>query len=287
MRRILALILAAVMLTAVCVPVQAEAYTFYVTLSADDVKGGERLCLTVNFGELPTVGLCGCEMQIKYDKDVITFAKAEVEGFPKDTGWMTAVKTKNGVATVNTFDDAAVVTHVYDGTEACIKLYFDTVKGTARTVSFEVVSGSVQGCYFDKGIISYNGFGGSTACEIYSFPTLSGDGWYLNDGYLYCEADTVIGDVSVEGTVIGKGDADTFATGDVFVTEQYRDIAVGVLYDVNADGYVTTADCVALRLYIKLEAAPSDSAFIAADVNMDGALTAADTLLFLAYLSER
>ncbi len=287
MKKIIALLLA-FMLAVLCVPVQAASYVFSVKLSADDVKSGEQLCLTVDFGRLPTVGLCGFELQIKYDKDALSFVKAEASGFPAEGAWMAAPRAKDGVVTVNTFDDKDGVTHVYDGTKACVKLYFDTAAGTAKQLGFEIVANSVSGCYFDgTSIQPLLGSGTGTECELYSFPTQSGEGWYFNDGYLYCEPDTAVGAVGVDGKVAGKSDTDTFTTGDIFVSELYRDIVVGVLYDVNGDSYVTTADCLALKLYIKRGKAPNGGAFAAADVNMDGELGAADVLLFLSHLSEK
>lgn len=292
MKKITALFLAILCLVSasLCALPVAAAPSFSVTLSAPtEVKWGEQICVTVSLSSIPTVGICGFDIELDCDTELLTFDRAAVSGLPSESWTMAGRTSKNGYI-LSVFDDFSdTPTHIYAGTAVQVKLYFKANKAQSGTATVSAQTfGSVTGSYYDgKEVVPMSGTGNKVDIFVYSYPTeVKGDGWQVLGGYLYCDPDMTAERVDHDdGYIYGKDGSDPIFTGDSFVVPGYSPIPVGVRFDVNGDGIVTTADYLSMKKYTQNGAFPDNGSFAASDVNFDGVITAADAVLFRVKLS--
>ncbi len=253
-----------------------------------ELKSGEQLCVTVTFKSLPTVGVCGLNLELAYDTRYLTYDSAELVDFPSKD-WMVAGKAVSDGCVINAFDEYFEA-HLLSGTKAKINLYFSTKENVnvKETLSAKSV-GSVTGCFYNGSeIVSVMGAGGETEVYLYRYYPggMSGDGWKLTGEYINCEPTVTAGDIKYQnGYVQGKSGDDILVTGDLFVIDGYKPIPIGVHYDVNGDGEVTTVDYLLMKKYLKSGVFPANGSFAACDVNTDGTVGTLDALLFRTVLS--
>ncbi len=292
MKKIIALVLSLVLLisaTAFAVPATAAPSFSIVASAPKELQSGERLCVTVSLGSVPSVGICGFDMEFDYDTKILTYDGAEIEGF-SDAKWIVAGRAVSDGCSVSVFNDfTSTPAHVYSNETARVKLYFKTKAGENANVSISAQSfGSVSGCYHDGSeIIQMAGIGNAISVYVYTLPPVTrGDGWYLSGEYLYCAPNMTANDITHDdGYILGKDGNSPIRTGDLFITNGYKPVPVGVRFDVNGDGMVGSTDYMLMKLYAKTNSFPANGSFAACDANADGVVSTLDAVLFRTVLA--
>ncbi len=289
MKRITALIFAAAFMLMTAFPVCAAA-PFSVVLSApQEITAGELLCVTVSFENIPSYGICGVDMFFDFDTSCIAYDSVELVDFP-DGRWLAAGRKTSGGCAISVFDDFSnTFSHIQQGSNACIKIYFTTNPNAGKLVDISLQGdGAVSGsCYRNGEVASVNGSGNMVSVGVFGIaPDASGNGWVLKDGNLYCQLGTTAGDINNDTvSILGKDGDDAVVTGDVFMISGYKSLPVGVRFDVNGDGTVSTVDYLLLKKHMKNSDFSANGCFAACDANMDGGVTTTDAFIFRLVLS--
>lgn len=294
MKRLLPLILALCMLPVFsAVPVTA-ADNFNATFSAPNaVYTGSTFSLDFYFSDLPASGLCGIDLEVSFDKELVSFVSARISGFPAEGNWCGTGRVEDDKYLFFIFDDyegGSAPVSVYDGSPLVVTLAFKANPGAEGDAVFSISKyGSVSGTVFDENGGTYvYGLGCSDKTVRImkkAFPDSSGDGWYVKGGVMYVRPGITAEELSDLGVLTERdGTVKTGTTpafgGDRFVHPLYSTVAVAIAMDVNLDGRVTTADYLLIKMHIKSVATLDGVSYDAADVDGDGVLTSTDAALF-------
>lgn len=291
MKRLLPLLLVLCLLPNV--PVSASSAFKAEFTAPTSVYTGTEFSLAFSFSNLPAEGLCGIDLELEFDKDLVSFVSASISGFPSSGNWCGVGRVENGKYLYFIFDDysgTAAPVSVYDGAPLSVTFTFKAKPGAEGDAVFSVSRhGAVAGTVFDTDGASYI-YGVGCADKTVSivkaeFPDSRGNGWYVKGGVMYVRPGITAGELADIGVLSGSDGvakaADTPAFGgDTFSHLLYAPVEVAIAMDIDMDGRFTTSDYLLLQMHLKGLRTLKGNAYNAADADGDGAVTNTDASMF-------
>lgn len=283
MKRIAALLMC--LLLPFAVPVGASGSLSVSVTAPESALAGQEIELVYTIASVDGKGLCGLDLEIGFDKRLTELVSVSLTGFPSEAAWTAAGRVEGSTYMLHVFDDysGTTPTSIYNGTGAAIRVKFRALDSAAGNAYFSLSArGAVMGCYFENGAAqSYIGTGESTSVLIIgNVPDGFGDSYYIKDGVYYVLPGCTVGGIlpaatayTADGTA--KPGTAPLVTGDVLdFGTGYKQSAVVMLGDINADGRFNTTDYLLIKKQLSNGGTPS----AAGDINADGTVSAADAL---------
>lgn len=280
-------------------PLPASAATpFKATLAGEQTAYmGEELCITLSFSDLPEGGLCGVDLELGFDGNLVSFTGASISGLPEEGDWCGTGRVEDGKYLYFIFDEhedaqGFAPIPLKDGNGAVVTFTF-APKATGRAVFSLATYGAVTGTLFAGGsTTSVYGQGNSLSVEILKrdCPDKTGKGYTVKDGIMYVRPGITAAELGEEGTLYTPDgspaeDEHIAFIGDSFEFINYNPLPVAVFMDVNGDGLFSTADYLRLKLHLKGIKLLTGTALFVADADGDGTVTASDSFVISAALA--